>query len=310
VRGYFLLDVEMGGCFETSRLVAALSSLQLYVYRCLVDLEQSKQDDLSVLLLIDADDISQEWEWRKNYRVWEANRKVFLYPENYLEPELRDDKTPLFKDLENSLLQRKITHDSATDAYSDYLTGFSTLAQLKAVGVCYDENHKRYWFVARSQSDPYQYYLRCYHIEAKRWDPWESIDLGVSAPYACPLIHLGRLYLFWVEITSADDTNFVDGNSIFLGTEHQLHYSYRGENGKWAADQKLTLIDKMLDRCVIDNTPPFIRDFPGLRFLAVDKSETEKAVDYYRSSKTYAKVIALDNGSLEEIAIHYCSVAR
>jgi hypothetical protein len=29
------------------------------------------------------------WKWRKNYRVWDANRKVFLYPENWMEPELR-----------------------------------------------------------------------------------------------------------------------------------------------------------------------------------------------------------------------------
>jgi AAA+ superfamily predicted ATPase len=29
------------------------------------------------------------WAWRKNYRVWEANRQVFLYPENWIEPELR-----------------------------------------------------------------------------------------------------------------------------------------------------------------------------------------------------------------------------
>jgi SpoVK/Ycf46/Vps4 family AAA+-type ATPase len=29
------------------------------------------------------------WEWRRNYRVWEANRKVFLYPENWVEPEPR-----------------------------------------------------------------------------------------------------------------------------------------------------------------------------------------------------------------------------
>jgi SpoVK/Ycf46/Vps4 family AAA+-type ATPase len=28
-----------------------------------------------------------EWEWRKNYRVWEASRKVFVYPENWLEPD-------------------------------------------------------------------------------------------------------------------------------------------------------------------------------------------------------------------------------
>src|SRR6185312_6591366 len=113
---YFLIDVEMGGCFETSRLVAAMSSLQLYVHRCLIDLEQSP-DGFSVLSLIDADDIRREWEWRRNYRVWEANRKVFLYPENYIEPELRDDKTPLFKELEDDLLQRKITLDAAEEAY-------------------------------------------------------------------------------------------------------------------------------------------------------------------------------------------------
>jgi hypothetical protein len=31
----------------------------------------------------------REWEWRTRYRVWDANRKIFLYPENWLEPELR-----------------------------------------------------------------------------------------------------------------------------------------------------------------------------------------------------------------------------
>ena len=29
------------------------------------------------------------WTWRKNYRVWDANRRMFLYPENWIEPELR-----------------------------------------------------------------------------------------------------------------------------------------------------------------------------------------------------------------------------
>jgi SpoVK/Ycf46/Vps4 family AAA+-type ATPase len=33
--------------------------------------------------------LDRSWSWRRNYRVWEASRKVFLYPENWLEPELR-----------------------------------------------------------------------------------------------------------------------------------------------------------------------------------------------------------------------------
>jgi SpoVK/Ycf46/Vps4 family AAA+-type ATPase len=29
------------------------------------------------------------WKWLKNYRAWDANRRIFLYPENWIEPELR-----------------------------------------------------------------------------------------------------------------------------------------------------------------------------------------------------------------------------
>ena len=40
-----------------------------------------------------------EWSWLKRYRAWAAHRKKFLYPENWAEPELRDDKTPSFTSL-------------------------------------------------------------------------------------------------------------------------------------------------------------------------------------------------------------------
>src|SRR4029450_11445523 len=33
--------------------------------------------------------IEPGWKWRKNYRVWDANPRIFLYPENWIEPELR-----------------------------------------------------------------------------------------------------------------------------------------------------------------------------------------------------------------------------
>ena len=35
------------------------------------------------------------WGWMQKFRVWEANRKVFVYPENYIEPQARDDGTQL-----------------------------------------------------------------------------------------------------------------------------------------------------------------------------------------------------------------------
>ncbi|MCK4946259.1 MAG: hypothetical protein KAS59_08365, partial [Alphaproteobacteria bacterium] len=134
---FFLLDVEMGGCFRTSRIVCAISSVQIYINRCLTNLEQSDPylnpaiKDIKVNpTWIPAD----EWGWRKNYRVWEANRKVFLYPENYIDPTLRDNKTHIFKELEDNLLQQKITQETSENAYKKYLAQFSELSRLRYAG--------------------------------------------------------------------------------------------------------------------------------------------------------------------------------
>ena len=61
------------------------------------------------------------WQWMRSYRTWEANRKVFLYPENYLRPELRASKTPAFHTLESDLLQGEITPEAVERAYKKYL---------------------------------------------------------------------------------------------------------------------------------------------------------------------------------------------
>src|SRR6185436_14849784 len=104
---HFLIDVEMSACQLTSRIRQAMSAVQLFVERCRINLEP----DVPVNAI--GDDGWREWEWRKNYRVWEANAKVFLYPENWIEPELRDNKSPFFKEFEDELFQGEITADSA-----------------------------------------------------------------------------------------------------------------------------------------------------------------------------------------------------
>ena len=73
---YFLVDVEMEACMPSSRIVQAHNSIQLFVQRCLMGLEPDAIAD------VEKDPNWNQWKWMKNYRVWEANRKVFLYPEN------------------------------------------------------------------------------------------------------------------------------------------------------------------------------------------------------------------------------------
>jgi len=59
--------------------------------------------------------------WEADRRVMEADRKVFLYPANWLDPDLREDKTPFFKELENEILSGEDTAESVEKAVSNYL---------------------------------------------------------------------------------------------------------------------------------------------------------------------------------------------
>ena len=86
--------------------------MQLFVERVIRNLEPG----------VSAGDFDPaRWEWMKRYRLWQANREVFLWPENWLFPELRDDQSPLFQQVMSSLLQGDITDDAAAGAYLDYL---------------------------------------------------------------------------------------------------------------------------------------------------------------------------------------------
>ena len=71
-----------------------------------------------------------------SYRLWEANRQVYLFPENWLEPSLRDDKSPFFKELESDLLQTDLTTASAQDSFLNYLYKLDEVARLDLVGLC------------------------------------------------------------------------------------------------------------------------------------------------------------------------------
>src|SRR4029077_7807340 len=115
---------------QTSRIRLAISSLQLFIQRCLLNLEKFVHPSAIN---------SKHWSWMKRYRVWEANRKIFLFPENWLEPEFRDDKTFLFQALEGAIAQGDITNDLAEDAFHAYLEQLEQIARLDIVSMYCEE---------------------------------------------------------------------------------------------------------------------------------------------------------------------------
>ena len=259
---HFLIDVELEGCARTSKLVAAISSVQLYVHRCLMNLEQdAKAPGAADRVHIQPKDVpSVEWVWRKNYRVWEANRKVFLYPETYIEPELRDNKTPLFKELESELLQKEINKQTALDAYGRYMRGFVEVARLKIAGAYHDIKAKTdiLHLFGVTPGDPPTYYYRtvenAYYGEVPKhrkdhaiaWNPWQKIDVQIPVRKVAPIVFRGQLYVFWVEITTSPKNVVIEGDSKFVGYQHKMALKFTSLrlDGTWTAPQVISLRDR------------------------------------------------------------------
>jgi hypothetical protein len=255
---YFLIDVALEGCARTSRVVAAISSVQLYVQRCMMNLEQDARDpDDPNSVAVSPESIPEdEWAWRKNYRLWEANRKVFLYPENYIEPELRDDKTPLFKDLESTLLQQEINAQNVLDAYTTYMKGFVEVAKLKIAGVYHDISESTKSDIMHlfgvTPGDPPTYYYRTVEnalwsqlVIPNRgmvWSPWRKIEVQIPVRKVAPVVYNGRLYVFWVQIVTTSKNKVVNGESKFIGYQHNfvLKYTTLHLNGDWTPPQTVS----------------------------------------------------------------------
>jgi hypothetical protein len=188
---YFLVDVEMGACMPSSRIVQAHNSIQLFVQRCLMGLEPDAIAD------IDSDPNWSQWEWMKNYRVWEANRKVFLYPENWYDVSLTDDPSYLLTEFINELQQNELTNDTAEDAIKNYLEKLDNIAFLEVMATWYDVPTRDMHVFARTKGgDPSLYYYRRFESE-RYWTPWEKVELDINGNHLLAFMRNNRLHLAW-----------------------------------------------------------------------------------------------------------------
>jgi ribosomal protein L7/L12/peptidoglycan hydrolase-like protein with peptidoglycan-binding domain len=221
---YLLLDVQMKSCMETSRIVQASASVQMFVNRCLLNLEHD-----SGISPMDIDE--GRWEWIKHYRVWEANRKTFVQAENYLEPEWRNNKSQLFQELESYLTQNDINEQTAEKALGDYVHGLDAISNLDVCGMHQEDGNDgklKYLHVfARTHSAPYTYYYRTLD-EFGRWSAWEEVPVDIRGTEAsagnpdnsgvqlAPVVWKNRLFLFWPEFTrvSRESSAMSGGKSI------------------------------------------------------------------------------------------------
>ena len=235
---YFLLDVEMCACQPTSRIVQATNSVQLFVQRCFLALENGITVDAT------ADSDWNQWQWMKFYRLWQANYEVFLYPENYIEPELLPIKSSFFSDLENTLLQSEVTEQNVEDAFMAYLDSLDGVARLEVKGMWNDDPTNTLYVVARTYGgDPKLYYFRQWEGKSGTWTPWVKVDADISSDHIIPVVYNNRFYIFWAVISqqsyppasanipSSTDTTFQVQQPYNYWQIQMAYTEYK--NGKW-----------------------------------------------------------------------------
>lgn len=279
----YLVDTEVGTTIQTSRIRQSISSVQLLVQRIRMGLEPGvsfKREDM------------KEWEWRKTYRVWEANRKIFLYPENWLEPELRDDQSQFFKKFEEELMQGEINADNVEKAFRNYMIAMDEVAHLEISGHCYQADENIYHVFARTRNLPHRYFYRRW-IQEYYWTPWEEVQLDIVGDHLVPVYWNRKLLLFWPSFAEkAEESNTtqtynpsptapVKGSMPKMKLEVKLFIS-QWQNGGWTA-KKLSEAKLRFDYPAV-NTLAGEPSYPLMLFQTIT-SEEKLSIRAYRDSK-------------------------
>ena len=207
---HYLIDTEMGSTAKTTRIHQAILSVQLFIQRILTGLEPG--------LSFDAEE-KEKLEWFKNYRTWEANRKIQIFPENWLDPELRHDKTQAFREIEEKLLQNDVNETVMDNIYMEYLDKLEEVSNLEIMCV-YSENdinsdNRNIHLVGKTKGATQKFFY-C-STTGSSWTPWQEITNGIKTDMVKMVFWRNSLYMFWPELFKM--------NNIEEGTE----YAYKEE---------------------------------------------------------------------------------
>jgi hypothetical protein len=273
--GNFLIDIEMQACQPTTRTIQAYCSIQLFVQRCLLNIEAP-----GILADTSNDGDWSQWSWMGTFETWYEARYYFLYPENFILPQTLPNQSSFFQDMQNNLAQGPVTTAIVETAYGSYLQSLDQVARLEVKGMWYDHPSGVLHVFARTYGgDPAVYYYRtCNNLF--QWSPWEIITADINGDEIIPLVQNGRIYLYWPVFTQTTDDNnspqtipsSSSGGTAPPPTKYwkiQLAFSeYR--NGQWSG-KKLSK-DYLVSQVILTNagSPTIFPDTSDFVFLALD----------------------------------------
>ncbi|QLL16015.1 Tc toxin subunit A-related protein [Pseudomonas chlororaphis] len=249
---YLLIDVKVSSDVNTTPIAEAISSLQLYINRCLGGYEPGVDNASGSTMVEESRPGGFLYDWsayNQIYSTWAGKERLQYYPSIYISPALRYTKTSLFIALEQCINQGKISTNRVKEAFTEYLTGFELLANLTTVSgyqagfTATATSTDMVYFIGRTKDEPYQYYYRrcnmavrsdpdpsnngTTYLTAGSWSEWIKVSAAIEDN---PNNHLSsfwchsRLYVCWLEAKEKDNT-----------IEYSVNVYYHNSDGQWSS---------------------------------------------------------------------------
>ncbi|MBU2708437.1 hypothetical protein KCM76_20760 [Zooshikella marina] len=203
---YLLLDVNVSSQVPTSVIVEAHSSLQLYIYRALSHLESPVEIHNPIGL-------ETSWPYDKEYRIWQANEELAIYPSNYIEPEMRSQSSSAYRSFMSGIQSSSFEDEDIDQQVYSYLESLQEEIEVKVISFCkeyyQDDPRITYHFVSQSIHNPAYYYRK--------------VDINTDTLSEREDWLTSLTWTFW-QLLSIPAVNEIVSNIVVGVTEHQLYF--------------------------------------------------------------------------------------
>ncbi|MDM0116740.1 neuraminidase-like domain-containing protein [Variovorax sp. J22R133] len=221
---YFLIDVKMDPCMETSRIQQGIATALLFTQRGLMGLMEGFTPPVMAKHFD-----RQLHERMQSFALWHPSREILIHTEKYIRWDLLDRKSEPYREFERDLRKQDLTQVNdpkaprgkwAETAFMNFLEKIDEVAKLEICGQYHDDPEDVLHVFARTQNAPYKFFYRRADqfegvgLNTGVWTAWERFPVDIDyirnqdEPSFFPLgdwsgVHLmpikwnRRLYLLW-----------------------------------------------------------------------------------------------------------------
>ncbi|MDE9445290.1 hypothetical protein KKJ04_06660 [Xenorhabdus bovienii] len=238
---YLLIDPLMNADAKTTVIAHRISSLLQLNHAIYNNMEPGYTNGF------DKKELNQ-WQYiDSDMSVWGANKLLLNYAENYIDPELRLNKTTAFADFLSEIKQNRISTQSVQRSVQNYLSKLERICNISTIaGYLYGNTviDAKLVFLGQSRLQPDHFYWRVAEniiqdvdgkasLSPTAWNEWQEIQLSTGEIINPKIIWINNrvhIVYFTKKLEQAADSSDPSETTF----TYQLEIIYQKLNNSWS----------------------------------------------------------------------------